>query len=237
MERLTILIIEDDPEISRMVASYLEANGYEVICAADGLSGLAAAESRNPDLVLLDLMLPEMPGRELCKSLRRNRETSEIPIIMMTSCCAEVDRVIGFELGADDYVAKPFSLRELSLRIRSVLRRCGRLSQEGGAPPQSPLRLHPDSCSVSFHDKSYPLTQIEYRLLATLAERPGTAHSREALVQVIRGESGETNVRIIDAHIKRLRRKLEEAGELVKTIHGHGYRLQPAEEPPPPPLA
>ena len=226
MDQTTILIIEDDPEISDMVASYLEVDGFRAICAPDGVSGLDAAINLGPGLVLLDLMLPGISGMELCRTLRRNRATAKIPIIMMTSCADEIDRVVGFELGADDYVVKPFSVRELSLRIKAVLRRNSSSAPEEAPAAHLSLRIDPERCTVSIDGKNYILTQIEFRLLAILAERPGIAYSREHLIEQIGGDLSETNVRSIDAHIKRLRRKLREAGDLVTTVHGFGYKLR-----------
>jgi two-component system phosphate regulon response regulator PhoB len=230
MKPKTILIVEDDPLISEMVATYLEADGFQVICAPDGATGLDAAVSQHPDLILLDLMLPEISGREICRNLRRNQATSEIPIIMMTSCSDEIDRVIGFEIGADDYVVKPFSVRELSLRIQAVLRRNRGAAAKVITAGRSSLQIDPEKCTVSIHGKNYFLTRIEHQLLTILAEHPGSTQSRETLRQQIWGEANESNVRIIDAHIKRLRRKLEDAGDLIKTVQGCGYKLRTAGE-------
>jgi two-component system phosphate regulon response regulator PhoB len=230
MKLTTILIIEDDPEISEMVATYLEADGHQVIRAPDGATGLDAAVSRHPDLILLDLMLPGISGREICRNLRKNRATAEIPIIMMTSCSDEIDRVTGFEIGADDYVVKPFSVRELSLRIQAVLRRNRGATAEVIPAGRPSLLIDPEKCAVSVYGRNYSLTHIEYRLLTILAEYPDIAQSRESLRHQIWGEASDVNLRIIDAHVKRLRRKLEDAGTLVKTVHGSGYKLRSAGE-------
>lgn len=218
-----ILIVEDEPGIRKVVRAYLERAGYEVLEAADGEQALELAASRRPALVILDLMLPGIPGEEVCRRLRRD---SEVPIIMLTARAHEDDRVAGLGLGADDYVVKPFSPRELVARVKAVLRRAGR-------PAGEPLRrgdlvIDPERHEVRRGDEVIPLTASEFRLLYALAREPGRVFTREELVARVAGEDFEGYDRTVDAHVKNLRQKLGDSARqprYVASVYGVGYRF------------
>jgi len=218
-----VLIVEDEPGIRKVVRAYLERAGYEVLEAADGEQALELAASRRPALVILDLMLPGIPGEEVCRRLRRD---SEVPIIMLTARAHEDDRVAGLGLGADDYVVKPFSPRELVARVKAVLRRAGR-------PAGEPLRrgdlvIDPERHEVRRGDEVIPLTASEFRLLYALAREPGRVFTREELVARVAGEDFEGYDRTVDAHVKNLRQKLGDSARqprYVASVYGVGYRF------------
>lgn len=221
----TILVIDDEPKIVKLARDYLEKSGFRVITAADGTTALAQARHERPDLVVLDLNLPGLDGLDVCRALRR---TSDVPIIMLTARADEADRLIGLELGADDYIVKPFSPRELVARVRAVLRRV-----RGGGQPQTLLRtgdleIDLDAHRVMREGELVPLTRIEFKLLAILAQNPGMTFSREQLVERLHGVAYEGYDRSVDSHIKNLRRKLEPdptQPRYVLTIYGIGYRF------------
>lgn len=216
-----LLVIEDDPDIVEICRDYLKAAGYTVIIAQDGVKGLAAARREKPDLIVLDLMLPEMDGLDACRTLRRE---SNVPIIMLTARVEETDRLIGLELGADDYITKPFSPRELVARVRAVLRRLT------GGPASGLLRrgdvtLDRAHYEVQVPGKTVALTATEYKILATLMSQPGRIFSRSQLTEAVHGVSFESYERAINSHINNLRRKLE-PGDYIVTIHGIGYKFE-----------
>lgn len=223
-----ILVIEDDRKIARIVKVYLEGAGYRVVHAETGRHGLDAAAKESPLAVLLDLMLPDMSGEEVCQDLR---ELGDFPIIMLTSKASEEERVAGFALGADDYVVKPFSPRELVYRVKAVLKRV----QKGDLSSTEPMkfnggRLVIDGQSYTVHmaGKEVPLTPTEFKVLHTLASYPGKVFTREELVEKALGYQFEGYERSIDAHIKNIRRKMEEDSRnpsIVITIYGVGYRF------------
>jgi len=217
----TILVIEDDPDIVEICRDYLKAAGYDVFTAVDGVKGLAAARREKPDLVVLDLMLPEMDGLDVCRAVRRE---SEVPIIMLTARVEETDKLIGLELGADDYITKPFSPRELVARVRVVLRRIS------ADPTSDMLRVGEVSLdrahyTVELPGKTIALTATEFEILATLMSQPGRIFSRGQLTEAVHGVSFESYERAINSHINNLRRKLE-PGEYIFTIHGVGYKFK-----------
>ena len=221
----TILVVEDERDLAELVAFNLEKEGYRTIVANDGIAGLEAAKSAAPDLVLLDLMLPGIPGTELCRLLKQHEKTAAIPVIMLTAKGEEIDRVVGFEVGADDYVVKPFSTRELLLRIRAVLRR-NQEEHTGGVIRIGPVTIDTDRHQVRVNDAETVLTTTEYKLLLYLAERPGRVQSRDALLKQVWGFNYIGDTRTVDTHMTRLRTKLGEAGGMIRTIRGFGYTME-----------
>lgn len=225
-----ILVVDDEATVVRLVRSYLEQAGFHVATASDGPSALAQFDAWRPDLVILDLMLPGMDGLEVA---RRIRKKSDVPIIMLTARVDEVDRVTGLELGADDYVVKPFSVRELVSRVRAVLRRA-----EGGLPrpavlEASGIRLDLDKHEAWVEGRRVELTPMEFDLLALLMQHPGRAFTRLQLLEALRGPSYGSFERSIDAHIKRLRRKIEpdpKNPRYILTVYGVGYKFSPGGE-------
>ncbi|MBI2331739.1 MAG: response regulator transcription factor [Chloroflexi bacterium] len=218
-----ILVVDDEPKIARLARDYLEKNGFRVATATDGQTALATARREKPDLIVLDLMLPIMDGREVCKALRRE---SDVPIIMLTALAEEVDQVTGLEIGADDYITKPFSPRALGARVRALLRRA-----KGGVKPPSIIRVgglevDPDRYSVTFNGNLIKLTPNEFKLLQLLASRPGQTLTREQLLDDMHGIASSFD-RSIDSHIKNLRKKLETASgkSMIETVYGIGYRF------------
>ncbi|MCA9519210.1 MAG: response regulator transcription factor [Myxococcales bacterium] len=227
-----ILIIEDEEDLAATMAYNLEREGFTTSTAGTGGGGLEIALGAvSPDLVLLDLMLPDMPGTEVCRQIRANADTRKVPIIMVTAKSDEIDRVVGFEVGADDYVVKPFSVRELLLRIRAVLRRAG----AGGAAAERDkeplvvvgrLKIDIPGHNVYVDDQLIRLTALEFKLLSTFVERKGRVQSRESLLSDVWGIDADLTTRTVDTHVKRLRDKLGAAGAYIETIRGVGYRLQ-----------
>ena len=219
-----ILVIDDEPKIVEICRDYLKAAGYEVTSAEDGLSGLAAIRRERPDLIVLDLMLPGMNGLELCRQLRRE---SSVPVIMLTARVDETDKLIGLELGADDYITKPFSPRELVARVRTVLRRVG-----GIASPEvlrvGDLTLDRARYVVDLPGRQETLTPTEFEILFTLASQPGRIFTRSQLLNAVHGVAFESYERAIDSHIRNLRRKLdvsENEPRYIITIYGVGYKF------------
>ena len=215
-----ILVVDDEPKIVEICQDYLQAAGFDVVTASDGTEGLTAARREKPDLIVLDLMLPGMDGLDVCHALRRE---SNIPIIMLTARVEEADKLIGLELGADDYITKPFSPRELVARVRTVLRRAS------GDPSSDIIRvgeivLDRTRYQVTLPDRSITLTPTEFELLATLMSQPGRIFTRSQLLNAVRGVAFESYERAIDSHIRNLRRKLE-PGEYIITVHGVGYKF------------
>jgi two-component system, OmpR family, phosphate regulon response regulator PhoB len=225
-----ILVVEDEPDILEVVLYNLKQAGFEVEAAEDGESALSRARERQPDLVLLDLMLPGIDGLEVCKLLKQDDATRGIPIIMLTARAEEVDRIVGFELGADDYVVKPFSPRELILRIRAILRRVKEEAAPGtvdeGRIQAGPMLIDIDAHTVTVNGHELTLTATEFKLLVTLAERRGRVQSRDHLLASVWGYEYGGYGRTVDTHVRRLREKLGEAAGLVETVRGVGYRFR-----------
>lgn len=221
-----ILVVDDEPRITELLDSYLEKEGYDVKTAADGEAALASAESEQPDLILLDLMLPKKNGYEVCREIRAK---SNVPIIMLTARDEEPDKIVGLELGADDYITKPFSPREVVARVRAVLRR-----SEAETPENPVIRAGGIEIDVLRHEvkrggQTIDLTPTEFKLLQTLAESPRRVFTRLQLVEEIQGYSFEGYERTIDAHIKNLRQKIEDDPKnprLIGTVYGVGYRFE-----------
>jgi two-component system, OmpR family, phosphate regulon response regulator PhoB len=226
MHMKTILIIEDESVLAELVAFNLEKEGYIPLAALDGTTGLEYAMHKLPDLILLDLMLPGLSGLEVCKLLKSNDKTSKIPVIMLTAKGEEIDRVVGFEVGADDYIVKPFSTRELLLRIKAVLRRTSHEEAEGKVITIDTLTIDTDRHIVKVKEVEVQLTTIEFKLLVSMAERLGRMQSRERLLKDVWGISHIGDTRTVDTHITRLRTKLGESGELIKTVRGFGYKME-----------
>ena len=223
----TVLIVEDDPHTVEVVRLYLRRDGHTVLTASNGKDGLRVAQESAPDLVVLDLMLPEMGGLEVCRELRKE---SDVPIVMLTARVEEEDRVAGFELGADDYVTKPFSPRELAARIRAVLRRTAQ-DREEDSPARLTYReitLDTQRRVVSVGQTSLNLTPTEYRLLAMFLREPGRTFTRDEIISRVFGYDFDGFDRTVDSHVSGLRRKLDAAAKdrrYIQTVYGVGYRL------------
>jgi two-component system alkaline phosphatase synthesis response regulator PhoP len=224
-----ILVVDDEPKIVRLARDYLEKNGFRVVAAADGPSALAMARREKPDLIVLDLLLPGMDGREVCRILRAE---SDVPIIMLTALSEESDQIVGLEIGADDYIVKPFSPRALVARVRALLRRA-----QGGVKTPAVIRvgeLEIDSqrYTVTFKGEPLHLTPSEFDLLALLAGRPGQTFTRQQLMDDLYGGAASSVDRSVDSHIKNLRRKLETSSEtrFIETVYGVGYRFVEGEK-------
>ena len=216
-----ILIVDDEPQIVEICRDYLRAAGYETITAGNGVQGLSLTRRDKPDLIVLDLMMPEMDGLEVTREIRR---VSDVPIIMLTARVEETDKLIGLELGADDYITKPFSPRELVARIRVVLRRVVN-SPDNDTIRAGNVELDRAHYEVHLPDKTVPLTSTEFEILATLMSQPGRIFSRAQLLTATHGVTFESLERAIDSHVRNLRRKLEPA-ELIITVHGVGYKFE-----------
>ena len=227
MAAKTILIIEDDQDLADMVASYLKAEGgfHPRICH-DGVSGLRRALLRRPELILLDLQLPGLNGMEICRQLRKTPKTKSVPIIMISACTQEIDRIVCFEAGADDYVMKPFSPRELLLRVQAILWRV-RVNTLTGTLQIGRIQINQRQNMVKVDGREKSLSRIEFRLLTTLAEHPGTFLSREEILEMVWNDTTASGIRKVDVHINRLRGKLGEAGSQVRTINAFGYTMDP----------
>lgn len=222
-----ILIVEDEPDLADALAFALEQEGFSTKIALDGKGALAAARAGpTPDLVLLDVMLPDLSGTEVCRQLRTLETTQRVPVIMVTARGEEIDRVVGFEVGADDYVVKPYSSRELLLRVRAVLRR--HKGGEAGDPAVRFGRLKIDAGAhqVWVDEREVALTALEFRLLQTLVGRKGRVQTRDTLLSDVWGITAEVTTRTVDTHVKRLREKLGAAGTYVETVRGTGYRFR-----------
>lgn len=227
MARERILLIEDEPDIAEVLQYNLEKEGFVVETSRRGDSGLEAIRRESPDLILLDLMLPGIDGLELTRMLKRDAATSRLPIVMLTARGEEVDRIVGLELGADDYISKPFSPREVVLRVKAVLRR---LQPEESASER--LEIGDIHLDVSGHQlrvrtKETPLTATEFRLLRLLMERAGRVQTRGQLLSDVWGYAEDIDSRTVDTHIRRLRRKLGPEADRIETVIGVGYRLRP----------
>ena len=226
-----ILIVDDEPDLVATVDYNLRREGYATRTATSGRDALAAAaQSPLPDLIVLDLMLPDMPGTEVCRRLRSAESTRAVPVLMLTAKGDEIDRVVGFEVGADDYVTKPFSVRELLLRIGAILRRSQHEQGETSMVQFGRLSLDHDAHRVWVDGEEAALTALEFRLLGTFLSRRGRVQSRETLLSDVWGMSPEVTTRTVDTHVKRLREKLGPAGVYIETLRGVGYRFRDAPE-------
>ena len=221
-----ILIIEDEPDIKKTLEYNISREGYEVISASSLSKGREKLESASFSLLLLDLMLPDGSGLDLCRELKQDKSLSSMPVIILTAKDDEVDKVVGFELGADDYVTKPFSVRELILRVKAVLKRGERKSDNMEVQRQfGELKIDVDSHEVFVNDEQVNLTALEFKLLRQLVDRRGRVQSRDQLLSDVWGYSSDVTTRTVDTHIKRLREKLGDMGKYVQTIRGVGYKF------------
>jgi DNA-binding response OmpR family regulator len=226
MAREKILIVEDDKHISKLVKYNLEKAGFVCEVTITGEDALDILDSQQVDLIILDIMLPKMDGLQTCKQIKKDKRVSSIPVIMLTAKGEEVDRVVGFELGADDYVVKPFSPRELVLRVQAILNR--------GTPRKEPskeilsisgLVVDIPRYKVLIDKKEVKLTAMEFKLLVTLIQKKGRVQSRDQLLEDVWNLASDVTTRTIDTHVKRLRQKLGGMGKLVETVRGYGYRF------------
>jgi two-component system phosphate regulon response regulator PhoB len=220
-----ILVVDDEPDLLELVRVNLTQAGYDVETADTGQGGLDQARRARPDLLVLDVMLPDLSGTEVCRQIRNDRELHDVPVLMLTAKSEEVDRVVGLELGADDYVTKPFSPRELTLRVGAILRRTTAEAPESEVLSHGALRLDAERHRCTVGGQSVELTAKEFRLLATLMRRPGRVMTRERLLDEVWGSDITVTSRTIDTHLKRLREKLGAAGDLIETVRGVGYRF------------
>ncbi len=227
MAKKKIVIIEDEADIRELLEFHLEQAGYATVGCDDGAAAIDVVVQEEPDLIILDIMLPGMVGTEICKTLKQGDDTKRIPIIMLTAKGEEIDRVVGFELGADDYVTKPFSPRELVLRIKAILKR----AQPAPGESQDVIRLNDISVNIPKHEvhcdgEPVSLTATEFSLLRTLIQRRGRVQSREMLLETVWGYDYAGFTRTVDTHMRRLRSKLGKSGDRIETVRGVGYRIK-----------
>ena len=221
MER--VLIVDDDPDIVRLVSYNIGQAGFDVVTASTGRKALEIVQKQPPDLIILDVMLPDIDGMEVCRNLRQQYPARRIPIIMLTARGDEIDRVVGFELGADDYVSKPFSPRELVLRVKSILRRSG--GEASGALRVADVDIYPERRQCIAAGSPVLLTVKEFDLLYELMKARGNVLTRDMLMDRVWGYHGDATSRTLDTHVRRLRDKLGKAGSCVETVRGIGYRI------------
>ncbi|OGQ08218.1 MAG: DNA-binding response regulator [Deltaproteobacteria bacterium RIFCSPLOWO2_12_FULL_40_28] len=221
-----ILVIEDDKDIAELVEYNLKQEKFKTEVAYSGSRGLDKIKNTNPDLILLDLMLPDIGGLEICRKLKTQEKTKSIPVIMMTAKSEEIDRIVGFEMGADDYICKPFSPRELTLRVKALIRRN---TEPASVMPQElkfgKLVLDAEKFLVTYGGEAIKLTAIEFRLLQYLMVHKGRVATRDSLLDQVWGYDSAVTTRTVDTHIKRLRQKLGTAGDYIETLVGVGYRF------------
>ncbi len=220
-----ILVVDDEPDLLELVRVNLAQAGFEVETASTGRKALESVRRSAPDLIVLDLMLPDIQGTDVCRELRTDPEFARLPIIMLTARADEVDRVVGFELGADDYVTKPFSPRELTLRVRAILRRRSQQIDEEESLEHRSLRLDSERHRCFVENVEVDLTAKEFDLLKRLMRRPGRVSTRDQLLEEVWGHDVTVTTRTIDTHVKRLREKLGNAGAMIETVRGIGYRF------------
>jgi DNA-binding response OmpR family regulator len=228
MASTKILIIDDEPDVIDLLTLHLRKAGFALSTATDGTAGLRMAREELPALIILDLMLPKMPGLEICKVLKTDPATKSIPVLMLTAKAEEIDRIVGLEFGADDYVTKPFSPRELGLRVNAILRRGkGDVAEEkklsiGG------ITLDPARHQVEVGGRPVRLTSVEFKLLSMLMRRQGRVQERDRLLNEVWGYESVIDTRTVDTHVRRLRKKLGKAADAIETVRGFGYRLREA---------
>ncbi len=225
-----ILIVEDDNDVRELLVFNLSREGFEALESADGLSGLSLATEQRPDLILLDVMMPGLDGLSVCRELKREDKTRHIPIIMLTARSEEVDRIVGLELGVDDYVSKPFNVRELMLRVKAILRRVEGPERDAAKEEKEivrgPISLDPLAHSVRINGEHVEFTATEFNLLAHLMRNSGVVHSREQLLDAVWGYHFAGYARTVDTHIRRVRAKLGDAADWLETLRGVGYRFR-----------
>src|SRR5215468_5440160 len=226
MER--VLIVDDDPDIQRLVTYNLSQAGFQVTTASSGRTALETVQEHPPDLIILDIMMPDIDGMEVCRTLRQRESSRRIPIIMLTARTEEIDRVVGFELGADDYVMKPFSPRELVLRIKSIFRRMG--DEPDDVLRVGRIELLPQRRQLLVANRPVPLTAKEFDLLEELMRAGGNVLTREMLMNKVWGYHSEATSRTLDTHVRRLREKLGDEAVHLETVHKVGYRISNGKE-------
>src|ERR1700710_568664 len=225
MASTKILIIDDEPDVIDLLSLHLRKAGFALSTATDGAAGLRKAREESPALIILDLMLPRMPGLEICKVLKTDIATKHIPIIMLTAKAEEIDRIVGLEFGADDYVTKPFSPREIVLRIKAIMRRgTGEAAEE--KMTIGPISVDPARHHVTVGGKVVRLTSVEFKLLAMLMKRRGRVQARDRLLNEVWGYESIIDTRTVDTHVRRLRKKLGKAAYAIETVRRFGYRLR-----------
>ena len=220
-----VLIIEDERDVLDLLVLHLRKAGFTISTTTDGAAGLQKARSEKPAFIILDLMLPKMPGLEICKILKSDPATHQIPIMMLTAKAEEIDRIVGLEFGADDYVTKPFSPREVVLRIRAIMRRADTKEVEEHLAV-GPIAIDAARHEVSVNGKQVNLTSLEFKLLRTLMERRGRVQARDRLLNDVWGYESVIDTRTVDTHVRRLRRKLGKAAHVIESVRGFGYRLR-----------
>jgi two-component system phosphate regulon response regulator PhoB len=226
-----ILVVDDEPDLLELIRYNLAQHGYEVTCALSGEEALTQLNARPPDLVVLDLMLPGVDGLEICRAMKRDTRTAIIPIIILSARGEEADVVAGLELGADDYLTKPFSPRVLQARIKAVLRRqpTDTVEEDSTVISRGDLVIHPGRHEVTLRGQPVPLTSTEFRILCLLVRRPGWVFSRQQIIEAAPGHDASVTERSVDVHIVSLRRKLGASGQTIETIRGVGYRFKKEE--------
>ncbi|OGW92164.1 MAG: DNA-binding response regulator [Omnitrophica bacterium RIFCSPHIGHO2_02_FULL_63_14] len=225
MPRRTILVIDDEKDILKLLQYNLEKEGYQVYLAKTGEEGLEAAVAKKPDLILLDLMLPGIDGLEVCKLLKSRRETRAIPVIMLTAKNTDVDQIVGLELGASDYIAKPFSVKVVLARVKSALKRAGPEKEAAAVLEAGGIVLDRDRHSLTVKGKPVSLTQLEFKILGFLMENPGKVFSRDRLLTGAWGQETFVVDRTVDVHVKSIRQKLGKSRDVIQTVRGAGYRF------------
>ena len=230
--REKIMIVEDEPDIIKMLEYNLKKEGFRITSVSDGREALRRVEREHPDIIILDLMLPEIDGLEVCKTLKQSSDTADIPVIMLTAKAQETDKIVGLELGADDYITKPFSIRELTARVKAVLRRAGEKNKLPEIFEIGNLTIDFSKIKVTVGSKPVELTAKEFELLSALIKAKGRVLSRDYLLDNIWGfdQAVEIQSRTVDVHIQTLRKKLKQAAKRVVTVKNYGYRFEQEEE-------
>ena len=226
MKKGTILVIDDEKDLIELLSYNLGKEGYDVIVAHDGQSGLDVVKKHRPDLVVLDIMMPGLDGLQVCQRLRADPRTGRIPIIMLTAKATETDRIVGLELGADDYVTKPFSPREVIARLKAVLRRSSQPAEDRQIIRNGELLIDLTGHEVTFRNGRVPLTATEFRILEFLASRPGRVFTRDEIIDAALGNDNAVFDRTIDVHITAIRRKLGTGADQIETVRGFGYKFR-----------
>ena len=224
----TVLVVDDETDVIDLIRYKLRGAGFAVLEASDGLTALRAAREQRPDLIVLDLMLPEMTGEEVCRQLKTDADTAAIPVLMLTAKGQPAERITGLEIGADDYLIKPFSPRELVLRIEAVLRRVRGAEKRGGQTKIDGFVIDRGTFEITLEGRKLDLTTTEFKLLCLLLERRGRVQSRESLLAEVWGYTGTVDTRTVDTHIRRLREKLGPLSGRIETLRGEGYRFATA---------
>ncbi len=225
-----ILIVEDDRPISKLIKYNLEKEGYRCSAVITGEEALKILDQETIDLIILDIMLPKRDGFEICKDIKQNKETARIPIVMLTARGEEIDRIVGLELGADDYIVKPFSPRELMLRIKAIFKRGKVVEDEKDILSVDKITVNIPRHSVKIDNKEVVLSPMEFKLLVTLMKRRGRVQTRDVLLDDVWGISADVTTRTVDTHVKLLRQKLGDCGDLLETVRGVGYKIRDEEE-------